>query len=116
MAIRSTISNTPWLGRRFRILGTDAQNVELEAYAEEMEAETLSEALLGNSLIPGFADLLEAATVMIEICDLMRRNRRLSDAQSEYLQSLEQQMNDICGQIESEMNRPLDTKAAGTKR
>jgi hypothetical protein len=114
MAIRSTSSSTPWLVNRLRTFGTDAQNIELEAYAEELEAEAFSSAS-GIAPIPGFADLLEAATIMVEICELMLRNKLLTDARGEFLTTLEKQMEDVCSQIELQMNPLQNQKTGKTK-
>jgi hypothetical protein len=63
-----------WVIDRFARHRTDAQNVELEAYAEEREAEAYSREISGwRRPHPRLADLLAAAELMVDLTDLMLR-------------------------------------------
>lgn len=80
-----------WISDRIGWFGSDARNVEREAYAEEREAERISGSAnsCSASFRPRVSDLLAMSEWMLELCSkIILLDRQIDPARSEALARL----------------------------
>ena len=89
-----------WVLDRFARHRSDAQNVELEAYAEEREAEAYSRDLNHcRQPHPTLRDLLATSEFMLDLTDRMLRFLPPNSPDAEFVTKLRARMREICLEI-----------------
>jgi len=105
-----------WVIDRFARHRTDAQNVELEAYAEERETEAWSREIGGRGWPrPRLTDLLATAEFMVELTDLMLRTLPPKSQEAQFVSKLQAELKTICLEIRNEISGEPPPRAAHSK-
>jgi hypothetical protein len=93
-----------WVIDRFARHRTDAQNVELEAYAEEREAEAYSREISGwRRPHPRLVDLLATGEFMVELTDIMLRTLPPKSPEAQFVTKIQGEMKAICEEIRTQI-------------